>query len=266
MELILSTRNACCGYGSNIVLSDINIDVRKGEVLCILGPNGVGKTTLFKTILGLIELKSGDILVESHSIKKMSSKNKARLMGYVPQVHDPPFSFKVSDVVMMGRTAYIGNFSTPGREDRRVTQEAMASLRISNLEDRIYTELSGGERQLVLIARALAQQPKILIMDEPTSNLDFGNQIRVLQQINALTQNGLSVILTTHFPNHAFMCASKVAMVKKDKSIEIGTSEEVITEENLYETYGINVKITLVHDSNGGTVKTCVPLLNNANH
>lgn len=261
MELILSTKNACCGYGSNIILSDINIDVKKGEVLCILGPNGVGKTTLFKTILGLIELKSGDILVESHSIKRMSSKNKARLMGYVPQVHDPPFSFKVSDVVMMGRTAYIGSFSTPGREDHRIAQESMASLRISHLKDRIYTELSGGERQLVLIARALAQQPKILIMDEPTSNLDFGNQIRVLQQINELTQNGLSVVLTTHFPNHAFMCASKVAMVKKNKTIEIGTSEEVITEENLKDTYGVGVKITSVQGVDGHIIKTCVPMI-----
>ncbi len=261
--MILSIKNVSCGYGSKVVLSDINIDIEKGEVLCILGPNGVGKTTLFKTILGFIRMMGGDIFIDEISIKKMSARNKARLMGYVPQVHDPPFPYKVSDVVLMGRTAYIGSYSSPGREDRCIALESMQSLNIAHLGERIYTELSGGERQLVLIARALTQQPKILIMDEPTSNLDFGNQIRVIQQINELTRRGLTVVITSHFPNHAFLCASKVAMVKSDKTIDIGSSEEIITENNLYQTYGINVKIISVHDSNGKAVKACIPLISN---
>jgi iron complex transport system ATP-binding protein len=261
MELMLSVEKVSCGYGKNVILSDVNLAVGKGDILCILGPNGVGKTTLFKTILGFIHLKSGDILVDHKSIKSMSFKNKAKLLGYVPQIHNPPFPFKVFDVVLMGRTAHIDSFSSPGREDERIVMECMESLHITNLRDRIYTELSGGERQLVLIARALAQQPRILIMDEPTSNLDFGNQIRVLKQINDLAKQGLTVVMTSHFPNHAYLCASSVALVKSDKSIQIGTSEEIITEKNLKETYGIDVKITSVNDHKGNEVKACIPLL-----
>lgn len=261
MELMLSVEKVSCGYGQHTVLSDVNLAVNRGEILCILGPNGVGKTTLFKTILGFIQLKSGDILVDGRSIKSMNYKNKARLLGYVPQIHNPPFPFKVFDVVLMGRTAHIDSFSSPSREDERIARECMESLHITNLQDRIYTELSGGERQLVLIARALAQQPRILIMDEPTSNLDFGNQIRVLKQINELAKQGLTVVMTSHFPNHAYLCASKVALVRGNKSIQIGSSDQIITEQNLKDTYGIAVKLTSVSDRRGNEVKACIPLL-----
>ncbi len=258
---MLTIQDASCGYGPKVILSNVNLAVEKGEVLCILGPNGVGKTTLFKTILGFIHLLNGEIFVDQQNLRKLSSKNKARVIGYVPQIHNPPFPFVVSDVVLMGRTAHIRNFSSPSKEDQRIACQCMDALQITNLQDRIYTELSGGERQLVLIARALAQQPKILIMDEPTSNLDFGNQVRVLRQINELARQGLTVVMTSHFPNHAYLCASKVALVRSSKTIQIGTSDEIITEENLRETYGIDVKITSVSDRNGHAVKACIPLL-----
>jgi iron complex transport system ATP-binding protein len=258
---MLTIQNASCGYGPMVILSHVNLAVERGEVLCILGPNGVGKTTLFKTILGFLRLLDGEIAIDRQDVQKLSPKSRARVIGYVPQIHNPPFPFVVSDVVLMGRTAHIRSFSSPSKEDQRIACQCMDALQIRPLQDRIYTELSGGERQLVLIARALAQQPKILIMDEPTSNLDFGNQVRVLRQISELARQGLTVVMTSHFPNHAYLCASKVAMVKGNKSIEIGTSDEIITEDNLRETYGIDVKITSVSDRSGREVKACIPLL-----
>jgi len=179
----------------------------------------------------------------------------------VPQVHDPPFPYRVFDVVLMGRTSHLGMFSSPGKKDVGIVLETLESLGIVHLAERIYTELSGGERQLVLIARALAQQPLMMIMDEPTSNLDFGNQVKVLKQINTLSRSGLAVVMTSHFPNHAFLCSTKVALIKKDNVYCLGDSETVITEQNLREAYGIDVKITAISNGNGEVVKACVPLL-----
>jgi iron complex transport system ATP-binding protein len=144
----------------------------------------------------------------------MGAKARARLIGYVPQSHAPPFPFKALDVVTMGRTAHISLFSAPSKNDVEIAEASLESVGAAHLADRVYTEISGGERQLVLIARALAQQPQTLIMDEPTANLDFGNQVKTLALIGRLAEMGLAIILTTHFPEHAFMCSSKVAMIK----------------------------------------------------
>ncbi len=260
---MLSIENASCGYGARTVLSNVSLQAERGQVLCLLGPNGVGKTTLFKTILGLLRLRDGDIRIDGVSVRTMSFKVKAKHMGYVPQVHDPPFPFKVSEVVLMGRTAHLGALASPGREDMRLADQVIDSLGIADLRDRIYTELSGGERQLVLIARALAQQPQILVMDEPTSNLDFGNQIRVLKRINDLAERGLTIIMTTHFPNHAFLCSTQVALLKKSGVMLLGECAQVVTEANLREIYGIDVKITGVQDGNGRTIQACIPIMNN---
>jgi iron complex transport system ATP-binding protein len=215
-----------------------------GDALCLLGPNGVGKTTLFKAMLGFIKVQTGQILLNGEDISKWSRRQFAAKVGYIPQEHNPPFPFKVLDVVVMGRTAYMHTFAAPGPRDFAIAEEALHTLDSGYLKDRIYTEISGGERQLVLIARALAQQPEILIMDEPTSNLDFGNQIRVLKHIKKLVQEGnLGVIMTTHTPNHAFIFASKVAILGKNNTFVFGSPEEVITEQNLKAVYGVDVKI-----------------------
>jgi iron complex transport system ATP-binding protein len=260
---MLSIDKACCGYGHKVILSEISLGVEKGEVLCLLGPNGVGKTTLFKAVLGLIKLMGGEIRIKGKSVSEISPRQKARLMGYVPQVHDPPFPYRALEVVLLGRTAYIGAFSSPGREDERIAMEAMSSIGISHLREKIYTELSGGERQLVLIARALTQRADVLVMDEPTSNLDFGNQIRVLKEINNLASQGHCVIMTSHFPNHAFLCSTKVALIKNNRNIQIGRCNEVITEENLKDTYGIDVKIAEVIDAEGRPIRACIPMMAN---
>lgn len=258
----LEIKDAVCGYGTKTIVKNISIDIESGEILCLLGPNGVGKTTFFKTILGFLKLQGGEILLDGDDINKWSKKQLAMAIGYVPQAHTPPFPFKVLDVVVMGRTAHMGLFASPAQKDIEIAEELMESLKISYLKDEVYTEISGGERQLVLIARALAQMPKILIMDEPTSNLDFGNQIRVLEEINRLSQRGLGVIMTSHFPDHAFLCSTKVALMRKNNKFLVGNVEEVVTEQNLKAAYGIDVKIAFTENGKGEKIKACIPILN----
>jgi iron complex transport system ATP-binding protein len=262
MDMKLEIANAVCGYGNKTVLKDISVKVESGELLCLLGPNGVGKTTFFKSILGFLKLQGGDITINGENIKKWSRRKLAQIIGYVPQAHIPPFPFKVIDVVTMGRTAHMGSFSSPSEKDTAIAEEALKSLGVYFLKDRIYTEISGGERQMVLIARALTQQPQILVLDEPTSNLDFGNQVRVLEQINRLVQKGMGVIMTSHFPDHAFLCSGKVALMKRNNDFVVGSADEVITEENLRSAYGVDVKITSTTNNRGEYIRSCVPILN----
>jgi iron complex transport system ATP-binding protein len=257
----LEVKNVMCGYDKGVVIKDISLTVESGEVLCLLGPNGVGKTTFFKSILGFLGLKNGEIILNNENIKKLSRKQLAKSIGYVPQAHIPPFPFSVIDVVVMGRTAHLGTFSSPSKKDIFLAEEILEKLDIAYLKDKIYTQISGGERQMVLIARALTQKPEILIMDEPTSNLDFGNQIRVLQQINSLAKDVLGVIMTSHFPNHAFLCSTKVGLMEKNNKFKIGTADEIITEENLKSVYGIDMKIASIQGENGEKIKSCIPLL-----
>lgn len=259
--MILEIKNACCGYNENTIVKDISMEIQSGEITCLLGPNGVGKTTLFKSILGFLKLKNGEILLDGINISKWSRKNLALSIGYVPQAHTPPFPFNVLDVVVMGRTAHLGIFTSPSKADYEIAEKTLEDLKISYLKNKSYTNISGGERQLVLIARALSQQPQILIMDEPTSNLDFGNQIRVLREIKKLADKGLGVLMTSHFPDHAFLCCTKVALMQKNNRFIEGTVEQVMTEENLISAYGVNVKIINTSIENS-IIKSCVPILN----
>lgn len=258
----LEIKDAVCGYGAKTIVEGISVKVESGEILCLLGPNGVGKTTFFKTILGFLKLKGGEITLNDQNIKSWSKKSLAKAIGYVPQAHTPPFPYTVIDVVVMGRTAHLGMFASPSKADIQIAEDALETLNVSFLKDRTYTEISGGERQMVLIARALTQQPEILVMDEPTSNLDFGNQVKVLEQINKLARTGLGVIMTSHFPDHAFLCSSKVALLQRNNIFTVGTVEEVVTEENLKSAYGVDVKIISTINGQGETIKSCVPLIN----
>lgn len=257
----LEIKNVVCGYGAKTIVEDISVNLESGEILCLLGPNGVGKTTFFKTILGFLKLQGGEIILDGENVRNWSKKKFAKAIGYVPQAHTPPFPFSVLDVVVMGRTAHLGAFASPSKDDIDIAEEALETLGISFLKERIYTEISGGERQMVLIARALTQQPNILVLDEPTSNLDFGNQIRVLEQINRLAKRGLGVIMTSHFPDHAFLCSTKVALLQRNNIFTVGSVDEVVTEENLRAAYGVDVKIISSVNNKDESVKTCVPLI-----
>jgi len=258
MNAILEIDRLTCGYKSKTVVNGISMSVSKGEILCILGPNGVGKTTFFKAMLGFINVYSGRIFLKGMDIRRLSYTDIAKIIGYVPQSHTPPFPFNVLEVVTMGRTSRIGTFAIPSKIDTEIAENALELLGALHLRNKIYTEISGGERQLVLIARAIAQEPEMLVMDEPTSNLDFGNQIKVLDNINKLADSGLGIIMTTHFPNHAFLSGNRVALMKHGRIIDEGDPDMVITEQSMKNVYGINVKMMNI---DGGRVKTCVPLL-----
>ncbi|MCR3760477.1 ABC transporter ATP-binding protein [Clostridium felsineum] len=259
MKLELKTLS--CGYKENLIVNQISLKIISGEIVCLLGPNGVGKTTLFKTILGFLKSKNGEILLDGEDITKFSREKLAKLIAYVPQAHTPPFPFKVIDVVIMGRTAHLKTFEAPKKIDYEIAEKALEDLNIEYLKDKSYTNISGGERQLVLIARALTQEPKLLVMDEPTSNLDFGNQIRVLAQIKRLSEKGLGVLMTSHSPDHVFLCSSKVVLLQRDNKFTVGTIDEVMTEENLSSCYGVKIKI-ISTNVNGAVVKSCIPMLN----
>lgn len=259
---MLEVRNAYCGYAGKAVVKDLSFSIAPGELLCLLGPNGVGKTTLFRTILGTLKLQSGEILLDGEDVSQWPRRRFARKVGYVPQAHTPPFPFKALDVVIMGRAAHIGSFSSPSSHDVAIAEETLVSLGISHLGNSIYTEISGGERQLVLIARALAQQAEVLIMDEPTSNLDFGNQIRVLEHIREIARKDrVCVILTTHYPNHALLYASKAIVMGRDNRVSMGAPEDVITEEYLKDAYNVDARLLAVENGGGARATICVPTL-----
>lgn len=237
---LLELNGLACGYDGRVVLRDIDLAVHDGEFVCLLGPNGVGKTTLFKTMLGLLPAKAGAVRLHGRDIAGWPAVRRAREIGYVPQAHTPPFPFSVLDVVTMGRAAHLGPFAQPSRGDMAVAEDALGGLGILHLARRNYTAISGGERQLVLIARALAQRPAVLVMDEPTSNLDFGNQVTVLDHVRTLSEHvGLTVIMTTHDPNHALRHANRVAALDRRGALRVGTPAEIVTEDYLRETYGI---------------------------
>jgi iron complex transport system ATP-binding protein len=240
---MLEVRALAFGFPGRTIGSGINFTLAPGEVLCVLGPNGGGKTTLFRTILGLLEKHSGHIAFDGKEIENLSREQIARRAGYVPQGHSAYFAFSLREFVLMGRTSRLGPFSSPGRIDREIAQRALQSLGIADLADKSVTEISGGERQLALVARALAQEPRLLVMDEPTASLDFGNQIRVLERITALASSGISILFSSHNPDQAFLSAQRVLLLGEGRALEIGTPKDVMRSDTLQRLYGVSIRI-----------------------
>lgn len=260
---LFEVKNASCGYLKKRVLENIGFSVGLGEVLCILGANGVGKSTLFKSILGLIPMQQGCLCIEGEDVRTWTRAEIAHYIGYVPQISSPPFSYSVMDVALMGRTAYLRSYESPKEKDIALAESMIETLGITRLTDRSFLELSGGEKQLVLIARALTQEPKILIMDEPTTGLDFGNQQMVLEQVQRLARKGLAVIMSSHFPDHAFSYSDKVLMLKHGGIYAQGPPKEVITETSLDALYEVEAKIIntgIVSKRTGAEILSCIPV------
>ncbi|MGH8633090.1 MAG: ABC transporter ATP-binding protein [Burkholderiales bacterium] len=255
----LEARHLDFGYREKRVGSDVSLAVEAGEVLCLLGPNGSGKTTLFKTLLGLLSSQGGQVLIDGADLAVLRREEVARRVSYVPQAHAAFFPYTVREIVLMGRTAHLGLFSSPSRRDHDVALAAIERMRLAHLADSVYTRISGGERQLALIARALAQDAQIVVMDEPTANLDFGNQVRVLEHIQSLVQSGIGVLLSTHDPDQAFLCAKRVAMLHEGRVVRLGTPEETITPDSLKQIYGVEVTVTRVKLKGGEERPVCIP-------
>ncbi|WP_320006101.1 ABC transporter ATP-binding protein [Maridesulfovibrio sp.] len=244
MGIVLSVSDLSFSYEQGEpVWSGISLDVHAGEVLSILGPNGTGKSTLMRCMAGLAVPDFGYVELDGCHIHEMSRKKAALAIAFVPQMHTPVFAFSAIDVVVMGRTAHLGAFASPSAHDYEVSLQAMASFGIADLAEKPYNKTSGGERQLILFARAIAQEARILLLDEPTSHLDFGNQLRTLEIISNLANRGLAVVMTTHFPDHALRYSKRTALISGGSLQGFGLTESVVTPESLTSLYGLEVEI-----------------------
>ena len=248
--MIVLVRDLCFSYGAGAFqLEDINLEVRAGEVVTLLGPNGSGKTTLLYCIAGLYRPQRGQVLVDGKEVSKLPRREAAKIIGFVPQDHHPSFPYLSLDVVAMGRAAHPGLLGSPNRRDLEIARRALEAVGAFHLADRIYTQVSGGERQLILIARALAQEPKVLLLDEPTAHLDFKNQVHVLSLVRQLVSSRrLAAIITLHDPNLASMFSDRIAIMGEGRIVALGSPEEVLVPEILSRVYAFPVN---VHKING---------------
>lgn len=243
------------GYTRHPVLRDVSLTVRQGEVVSLLGPNGSGKTSLLKILLGLLRPRQGQARLDGRPVSAWTPREAAKRVAYVPQVHRTPFAFRVLDVVAMGRLAHCGVFGRISSQDMALAESALDRLGIIHLAQAGYTEISGGERQLTLIARALAQGARTLVMDEPLNGLDYGNQIRVLEQITSLAAEGFTFVKTTHFPDHALWMASRVVLLRRGRIIANGPPAEVMKARLLSDLYQADISLVSV----GNGVRACLP-------
>ena len=247
--MILSAQDLTIGYRDRVVGSGLDVSLRTGEILALLGPNGSGKTTLLKTLLGLLPPRGGEVRLGDRLLASYSARERARRIAYVPQSHAATFAFMVQTVVLMGRTAHGTIFSRPSAADRVIAARMLERLGIAHLADRPYTKISGGERQLTLLARALAQEPQFVVLDEPTASLDFGNQGRVMQEIRALGASGHGVLFTTHDPNHAMRAANRAFLLRQGKCIADGKVRAVLNRAQLEALYGAKLSVFRDRDS-----------------
>ena len=243
-------------YGQRQVLHDISFQVRQGEFLSILGPNGVGKSTLFRCVLGLLSGYTGQVLIHGTDARSFSVREAAKHIAYIPQSSRPIFNYSVSNIVLMGRSGSLSTFQTPSKADEERCAWALEKVGIPHLARRCYHRLSGGEQQLVLIARALVQDAPILMLDEPTANLDFGNQLLVLEQAKSLTRDGYTVIQTTHHPEQSYLFSDRILALQNGRILTQGAPSQVLTEQTMAQLYGAAVTVVSLYQDK---VRVCVP-------
>lgn len=259
----IQVQNLSFSYKDNHVLHHVSFTAEPGNLLCVLGPNGVGKSTLFRCMLGLQDHFSGTVTLNGKALSALSAAKRAKEIAYIPQSAVPTFNYTVLSTVLMGTTAQLTTLSSPGEKQEEAAMEALARFGIAHLKNRGCAQISGGERQLVLLARAIVQEARVLIMDEPTANLDYGNQIRVMTEIKRLTTQGYTVILSTHNPDHALLYANRVLALCGGKVLQFGPPETVMTAELLQQLYGVAVQLTPISMAAGETMRVCIPSLKN---
>lgn len=245
--MIYELKNISFSYPkSEPLLEEISISINSGEVMAILGPNGAGKTTLLKCMLGILTPQKGECLYENTPISNYGLR-LWELIGYVPQAKNYATSFLVEDMILLGRNVHIKGTRQPTKEDIEIVKEKMDYLGIYHLRGKSCNRISGGELQMVLLARTLASNPKMLVLDEPESNLDYANQLTVLDSIQKLSSEGIACIFNTHYPDHALRIANKSLMIQKGKSVCFGESNEVINAKNLEKVFGVTTQILTVN-------------------
>jgi iron complex transport system ATP-binding protein len=257
--MTLAARGLDFGFRDYVVGRGLDCALEAGEVVCLLGPNGSGKSTLMRTLLGLQARIGGEVTLDGRDLASWDAPARAQRLAYVPQAADSYFDFSLREMVEMGRTAHRGVFASPGTKDREIAAAALERLGISALADRPIHAVSGGERQLALIARALATEAGYLVMDEPTASLDYGNQSRVLEEIARLKDAGIGVLVSTHHPDHAFRIADRVLLLAAGRLLAQGPTGTTLTSSSLSCLYGCPVEVATVALADGSSRRVCVP-------
>lgn len=252
----IEIENLSFSYGNRRVLNDITLSIPDATLVNVLGPNGVGKSTLFRCILGLNSGYTGKIMVNGKDVRKMTIRERAQEISFIPQRHSPVYDYEVIDVVLMATGADQGMLRSPGPRHRKRAFRALERIGIDHLAYRTYTQISGGEQQLVLVARALAQNAKTIIMDEPTSALDYGNTVRVLSCVKQLAREGLSIVQSTHQPDQAFLYSDKTLVLNEGSVFAYGDPKDVITSEAIGTLYGVRVEVNSLYNDK---IRVCVP-------
>ncbi len=253
----VDVKNLSFAYKDNCVLDDVSFSINAGDFLCVLGKNGAGKSTLFKLLLGFLKKEKGEIIIEGKDLEDYSRKDLAKEIAYIPQYTSSAFAYSVFDTVLMGTTCNLDGLGSPKHREKRIAKDALEKFGISHLSHKSTASISGGERQLVLLARAIAQGSHILILDEPTANLDYGNQYKVMSIIAKLKNQGYSVILSTHNPENALSFSDKVLFLDDKKILAYGNTDDVMTSENLKTIYDLPIDILNINGR-----KICTPSLN----
>jgi iron complex transport system ATP-binding protein len=257
--MTLAARALDFGFRGHTVGRALDCALDAGEVVCLLGPNGSGKSTLMRTLLGLQPLLGGEVTLDGQPLSRWEPGERARRLAYVPQAADSHFDFSLLEVVEMGRAAHRGVFASPGPKDREIALAALERLGVARLADRAIHAVSGGERQLALIARALATEAAFVVMDEPTANLDYGNQSRVLEEISRLKATGIGVLASTHHPEHAFRIADRVLLLAAGTLMAQGPTQATLTSDALSTLYGRPIAVATVRLADGSEQRVCVP-------
>ena len=246
-------------YGNTRILKDINLEAEAGKLVALIGPNGAGKSTLFKCIMKFLRNYEGRVLLDGQDMREMSRAEIAGKIAYIPQTTIPVFNYDVIDIVLMGMTGGLRLLETPKRKHVEKAEAVLEELGIAHLRNRGFGRISGGERQLVMLARAIVQDAGILIMDEPTANLDYGNQLRVMERIHDLAGDGYTVILSTHNPDHALLFADLSFVLQDGRVRAAGPSAQVLSEELMHELYKVDVKL-MDYETDGSSSRVCVPV------
>lgn len=241
---MLEAENLYYAYTPDVpALRGISLTLRAGTILYLLGRNGCGKTTLMNCLSGVLKPERGAVRLYGRDLRSYTPAERARHVGLIPQLHTPAFNYSVREIVLMGRAPHLGLFASPSRLDYEIADAALESVGLSSYRERPYTQLSGGERQLVLIARGLAQQCRILLMDEPDAHLDLNNQLRVMERVVRLAADGLSFIVTSHLPNNALAYAHEVLLMKRGAMLAYGTPADVLSENLLSAAYDLPIEV-----------------------
>jgi iron complex transport system ATP-binding protein len=248
----LSAQDIRFAYRGRQVLAGASLALAPGELVCLLGANGAGKSTLLRIMLGLLKPQGGSVHVGDRTLTELGRRQVAQCVAYVPQTHNAPFPYSVREIVLLGRLPARGLLRAPGQADLLAVQQALDHLHIGHLAERPYTEVSGGERQLALIARALAQETRLLILDEPLAGLDYGHQVRLLERLGELADEGYGVLMTTHDPDQPLHGCQRVAMLIDGAIAADGAPAQTLTPAAIESLYGIRVE--LLHAADGSAI------------